>query len=119
MNLALPFLPNQSALHTIRTVVGTRGRGRRSKLDHHLDALRKDLVEKGDLLLESLRRERNFETCPLPNDSTEIATLWRECRQAVERAAEDYATALDRWQEALSDSLKPGAANRSPEPSRI
>jgi hypothetical protein len=113
MNLAIPTIPNQSALHTIRTVLGAmlnadltnaKGRGRRSKFEHDLEPLRQELGAKGDRLLAALRLECNFESCG-PDHSAETARQWRQSRDAVERAAKDYTAALDRWRAALPERL--------------
>jgi hypothetical protein len=109
MNTASWDIPNQPALRTIQAVVEsvlqtelvyTRWKRQPSSTRRYLDVLRDDLFRKADLLLAALRLERNFENLAI-HESEEVARQWQECRQAMERLAEDYAAAFDAWGQAI------------------
>jgi hypothetical protein len=105
------IIADQSALHTIRTVVASvlsadvwtgRKRGRPSKNQQDLDMLRRDLTENGDHLLAALQMERNSGSPNMSQEPDDVLREWKECRAAVDRLSEDYAASLARWREAVT-----------------
>jgi hypothetical protein len=104
------IIPDQSALHTIRTAFvasilrpgfwNSRRKRRRLKLDPRLEVLQQDLIEKGELLLDALRLERHASQ----NDDFE---RWRSYRTMVNGIAQDYAAAVAAWRQAIEEDLLP------------
>src|SRR5262249_50880525 len=96
-------ITNQQALHAIRAVVSSmlatnlwesQRDTKRSKLSYEIEALRQDLIRRGDLLLAAVRLEQQFGGIDVRQAPDDELSAWKECQAAVERLTEEYGCAL-------------------------
>ena len=72
-----------------------------------LEVAWRDMTAAGDLLIDALRLEQEFnETDPTKAEGDELER-WRLHRNTVECIAEDYASAVSKWREALQVECLP------------
>lgn len=79
------------------------------------EALRCEMMAAGDRLLLALSVEEQFGAI-LGEDVEGFRIRWQKCRSTVDRLAEDYAAAIDRWRTAVEEGTgldSPKAAKRS------
>jgi hypothetical protein len=71
---------------------------------NNAEILRSEMMAAGDRLLLALTVELESDRIALGNDVRAIRRHWRECRGTVERLAEDYTIAIDRWRTVVEDA---------------
>lgn len=74
-------------------------RDRSPKTQPRSELLHLKLLQTGDLLIDALRLERDL-------SEDEGLERWRACREMVDHLAQDYASALAAWQEALEEDFR-------------
>jgi len=73
---------------------------------HRSELLRREMAFAGDLLINALGLEREFNSIDLAQADDEALEGWRAYRAAVDLMARDYASAVARWREAVLEDCQ-------------
>src|SRR5579872_1306495 len=69
-----------------------------------LEELWLEMVSSGDRLVDALQMERDFRAMDARDEV--VLEQWRQYRSAVEHLAEQYATTMARWREAVEEDCQ-------------
>ena len=101
-------LANQGAVKALNSVLGAIAQWNASGRAHHKDWIEArwlEMTAAGDLLIDAMRREQEFRKADITKGGDELLEQWRIRRSTVDRLAQDYASAVDRWLEAIHGDL--------------
>ena len=82
-------------------------RSRRAQHGTRIEVLWREMTAAGDLLIDALRLEQEFSKSDFTEVEGDVLKRLRLHRNTVECIAEDYASAVSKWREALQGECLP------------